>query len=121
MQDVYRSELVKRIRHLRDWERANLPIYGTLSGYELFLELASMQHLGKRSLKDLYLSMRCAESTTRLLFRNLESDGWIHLPRLGTDQRFRDFHLTDKFHRCVEEWLAVASWQSPSPPSTGIG
>ncbi len=109
MQDTFRSSLVTSIRLLRDWERANIPMYGSLAGYQLFLELASMPHDGMRSLKEIYLSMKCAESTTRLLFRNLEADGWLLLPRNSSDQRFREFQLTDKFHRCVDEWLTVAS------------
>ncbi len=74
----------------------NLPVYGSLDGYELFLILASSPYTDKMSLKEVYLSMRCAESTTRLLFRNLESDGWIVLPRDPEDKRFKEFQLTDK-------------------------
>jgi len=105
MQDSDRSALVMRVRLIRDWERANLPIYGSLAGYQLFLELAAMPPQGKKSLKEIYLSMSCAESTTRLLFRNLESDGWLRLPRGQEDQRFREFQLTEKFITRIDEWL----------------
>jgi hypothetical protein len=83
----------------------NLPVYGSLAGYELFLILASSPYKNKMSLKEVYLSMRCAESTTRLLFRNLESDGWIVLPRDPTDNRFKEFLLTDKLKNTIAQWL----------------
>jgi hypothetical protein len=98
------SEVVSKICLFRDWERANLPLYGTSAGYELFLLLASSPYTEKVSLKKVYLSMRCAESTTRLLFRNLGSDGWIVLPRGPTDSRFREFQLTDKLKLIIKQW-----------------
>ena len=51
--------------------------------------------------------MSCAESTTRLLLRNLESDGWIRLFRDAKDQRLKEFEPTEKFNRVVMEWLRV--------------
>ena len=101
------SEVVKKIRLFREWERTNLPVYGTLAGYELLLILASSPYTDKMSLKEVYLSMRCAESTTRLLFRNLESDGWIVLPRDPEDNRFKEFQLTDKLKTVIDKWLEM--------------
>ena len=89
---------------IRQWERLNLPTYGTTAGYALFLMLASLRSTGSTSLKQMYLSMPCAESTTRLLFRNLEQDGLIYLPRDQADQRFREFKLTPKFQTVIAEW-----------------
>ena len=48
--------------------------------------------------------MPCAESTTRLLFRNLERDGLIYLPRDRLDRRFREFQLTSKFETVLTDW-----------------
>ena len=97
---------------IREWERLNLPTYGTSAGYTLFLKLASLPPTGLKSLKQVYLSMPCAESTTRLLFRNLEQDGHIHLPRDYEDQRFREFQLTPKFQAVIADWtdFIVSVW-----------
>ena len=83
----------------------HLPVYGSIAGYELFLILASSKNSEKLSLKEIYLSMKCAESTTRLLFRNLESDGWIVLPRDPRDNRTKDFQLTEKLRNTIDKWL----------------
>lgn len=103
---VSRPELEKRIhkiKQIREWEEAHLPVYGSHSGRSLFLELASTE--GRKTLKDIYLSMSCAESTTRLLLRRLESDGWIQLVPDAQDQRLKEFQATDKFNAMVTEWL----------------
>jgi len=97
--------LIDCIRHIREWEDAHLPGYGTQAGHSLFLELASSG--GRKTLKEIYLSMTCAESTTRLLLRQLESDGWIRLTRDPQDQRLREFQPTEKFNALVIEWLRV--------------
>ncbi len=49
--------------------------------------------------------MSCAESTTRLLLRRLESDGWIRLLPDAQDQRLKEFQATEKFNAMVLEWL----------------
>lgn len=86
----------------------NLPHYGKEAGYLLFLELAKAECKRPDALKEFYLSMPFSESTLRLLFRNLESDGWLEMPRKGGDRRIKYFVLTDKFHRKKEEWIRVA-------------
>lgn len=75
----------------------------------LFLELAKTGCESTDILKEFYLSMPYAESTIRLLFRNLESDGWIEMPRNQDDKRVRQFVLTEKFHQKREEWLLEVS------------
>ncbi len=107
MEQIDRSDLISQISEIHKWELENLPTYGTLAGYELFIRLAGVSHGKYKSLKEMYLSMSCTESTTRLLFRNLEVDGWIHLPRSESDKRFKEFHLTDKFYKCLDCWLAL--------------
>ena len=109
MQKLDRIYFVQLIRKINRWEKANLPTYGTSAGYELFLQLAELPNDAQKSLKEIYLTMDCAESTTRLLLRNLESDGWIILPRLDNDERFKVFRLTDKFLSCVDQWLQIHS------------
>ena len=101
-----KGPILNRMIRIREWERLNLPTYGTSAGYALFLKLASLPPTGSTSLKQMYLSMPCAESTTRLLFRNLEQDGLIYLPRDQSDQRFREFQLTLKFQTVIAEWEA---------------
>jgi len=89
---------------IREWEQQNLPTYGTSAGYDLFLKLASLPPTGTTSLKQIYLSMPCAESTTRLLFRNLEHDELIYMPGDQFDQRFKEFQLTHKFQAVIVQW-----------------
>ena len=98
-----------QLHAIRHWERKNLPHYGKEAGYLLFLELAKQGAASSEMLKVFYLSMPYAESTMRLLFRNLESDGWIEMPRNQDDKRVRQFVLTEKFHQKREEWLLEVS------------
>ncbi len=105
MKNPNKFNKINRLKRIRVWERSNLPIYGSDAGYALLLELASLEASDGVTLKRLYLSMPYAESTIRLLFRNLEEDGWIELPKGHVDQRFRSFIPTEKFHRKVDEWL----------------
>lgn len=93
------------MHRLRHWERKNLPHYGKEAGYLLFLELSKAGGASTEMLKEFYLSMPYAESTMRLLFRNLENDGWIEMPRNEVDKRVRRFVLTDKFLQKQAEWL----------------
>lgn len=74
----------------------------------MFLELARAEGANMEALKEFYLSMPFSESTMRLLFRNLESDGWLEMPRKSVDRRIKEFVLTDKFHRKKEEWIKAA-------------
>jgi DNA-binding MarR family transcriptional regulator len=96
---------INKLKRIRVWEKSNLPTYGTDAGYALLLELASLEDGSDITLKGLYLSIPYAESTIRLLFRNLEEDGWIELPKDRVDQRFRSFVPTEKFNKKVDEWL----------------
>lgn len=57
------------------------------------------------ALKEFYLSMPFAESTVRLLLRDLENDGWIEMQSLDKDKRIKGFLLTDKFCHLRDEWL----------------
>lgn len=103
---------------LRHWERKNLPHYGKEAGYLLFLELAIAGNISSDMLKEFYLSMPYAESTIRLLLRNMEDDGWIEMPWNEEDRRVRRFVLTEKFHRKKQEWLEeVASILTCNPES----
>ncbi len=95
--------VIRQIKQIREWEESHLPTYGSYAGHSLFLELASSN--GRKTLKEIYLSMSCAESTTRLLLRNLESDGWIRLFRDTNDQRLKELQPTEKFNSLVMEWL----------------
>jgi len=100
-----KTSKINRLRRIRSWEINNLPIYGTDAGYALFLEIAALENLDDVSLKSLYLSMPYAESTIRLLFRNLEEDGWVELRKHLVDQRIKTFVPTQKFSVVVDEWL----------------
>lgn len=95
----------EHLHSIRHWERENLPHYGKEAGYLLFLELAKGNANDLEVLKKFYLSMPYAESTIRLLIRNLEIDGWVQMPRKDSDKRFRQFNVTDKFEKVKHDWL----------------
>jgi DNA-binding MarR family transcriptional regulator len=104
---IVNTKRVQQLHALRHWERENLPHYGKEAGYALFLELAKADSDRLEALKEFYLSLPYSESTLRQLFRHLESDGWLEMPRKGVDRRIKHFVLTDKFHRKKDEWLKV--------------
>jgi len=105
MSNLIKINRINSLKRIRLWEQKNLPTYGTDAGYALLLELASLEDGSDITLKSLYLSVPYAESTIRLLFRNLEEDGWIELPKDQIDRRFKSFVATEKFHKKVDEWL----------------
>ena len=71
----------------------------------LFLELARHGGIDRDTLKSFYLSMPYAESTVRLLLRQLEVDGWIEASQVPTDRRARQIDLTQKFIEKQQEWM----------------
>lgn len=102
-----KSKIVSINRKIREWEQKNLPIYGSSAGYDLFMELASLKENSQARLKHLYLSLDHSESTTRLLLRNLEEDGWIEVVKNGQDRRHRSFRRTAKLDEKIQEWVEV--------------
>jgi hypothetical protein len=103
--ELVQARTISAIKSFKEWERRNLPTYGTEAGYDLFLILASLEPDKSISLKSLYLTVNCSESTTRLLFRHLEQDGWIELVKCTSDGRHRTFHKTKKFNAKVSDWI----------------
>lgn len=98
-----------KMYEIRQWEKMNLPHYGSDAGHTLFFELAKIDDKKIQNLKEFYLSMPYAESTMRLLFRHLENDGWLKMERESKDQRIRIFILSEKFYSKKKEWLYNAS------------
>lgn len=94
---------------IRQWERSNLPHCGKEVGYLLFLELARHGGINRDALKSFYLSIPYAESTIRLLLRQLEIDGWVEASRVVTDKRSRQVDLTPKFVEKQQEWLGAVT------------
>ena len=82
-----------------------MPIYGSEAGYALFLELAALREGCLANLKNLYLSLDHSESTTRLLLRNLEEDGWIEVVKSGLDRRHKSFRRTQKLDTKICDWV----------------
>ncbi len=107
MEENDRLQVIQIFESIKRWEKSNLPTYGSVAGQDLFLQLALLHNKRNKSLKELYLSLNCAESTARILLRNLEMDGWIHLPKNKIDERFKHFVLTDKSIKCIEEWVKI--------------
>ena len=99
-----KSVLINKLRCLRVWEHAHLPTYGSEAGYALLMELACLETSKEVNLKSIYLSIPYAESTLRLLIRNLEDDGYIVMPKDQQDNRTRVLIPTPKFQSLVKKW-----------------
>lgn len=95
---------ISTLRYLRVWEDSNLPTYGSEAGYDLLIYLACLETSKEVNLKSIYLSLPYAESTIRLLIRNLEDDGFIIMPKDQEDNRFRVLIPTPKFQNLIENW-----------------
>ena len=99
--------LVQSIEKLRNWERKNLPMCRTISGYDLVVTLASFPLHKEVKLKYIYNSLPYSEKTLRTLLKNLESDGWITMPKKYKDKRVRVITLTEKFHDRICSWKMI--------------
>jgi len=102
------TAVIARIRKLRAWEDAHLPIYRSLLGRDLMLVIASL-HLHKRelSLKEIYLDLPYSENAIRLHLRRLANEDWIALPRRTGDKRLRQIKLRPNLVTALEGYFQV--------------
>ena len=101
---ICEKNLVHSLEKLRIWERKNLPLCRTISGYDLFMTLVSSPVHKEIKLKNIYNSLPYSEKTLRTLLKDLESDGWITMPKKYKDKRVRVINLTEKFHDKISSW-----------------
>lgn len=107
-----KNKILENNKLLRIWELQNLPVYGTLLGYAVFLELSTLNPDEIHSLKKFYLKMPATESTVRIHLRKMQQDGWIEVNRKDGDERTRELVLTDKFIKIRDEWFNLVAKQS---------
>lgn len=98
--------LAARILALRQWENENLPIGGTLLGYDLLVFIAREISEGRPgfSLSKVYSELNYSEAAIRLHLGRLERDGFVARRRDEGDRRNRLLYVTDRFRALWTEY-----------------
>ena len=101
--------VLDRLIDIRAWQKANLPIYGSLIGLDLVLFLArSHYQLSPYSLKDVFHSLKYSEGALRIFIRRLERDGWIRLETSPGDRRNKKIVIDPRLIALVNEYIALS-------------
>src|SRR4051794_8021709 len=96
--NVVGTNIADKIARLRAWENANLPIAGTILGYDVVVLLAkSIETGGKVPSSTLYGELKYSEAALRLHIQRLQREGFVLRSRDGEDGRNRSIVLTDTF------------------------
>jgi DNA-binding MarR family transcriptional regulator len=97
--DIAGLPLAARMRMLRQWENENLPMGGTLLGYDLLLFIAKEVAEGRSgfSLSKVYAELDYSEAAIRLHLGRLEKEGFVARRRDNGDRRNRLLHVTERF------------------------
>src|SRR4051812_34816010 len=96
--NVVGTNIADKIARLRAWENANLPIAGTILGYDVVVLLAkSIESGGKVPSSTLYGELNYSEAALRLHIQRLQREGFVLRSRDGEDGRNRSIVLTDTF------------------------
>lgn len=99
-------ELIDGHMGLRQWQDANLPIYGSFIGLDLVLLLSRSRYQNSPySLKDVFHSLRFSEGALRIFIRRLEKDGWIRLETWPGDRRNKKIIVEEALILAVEEYF----------------
>jgi DNA-binding MarR family transcriptional regulator len=95
---VLETNIADKISRLRAWENANLPIAGTILGYDVVVLLArSIETGGRVPSSTLYGELNYSEAALRLHIQRLQREGFVLRSRDGEDGRNRSIVLTDSF------------------------
>lgn len=102
------AQRIAEIRRIRQWQIANLPIYGTLLGLDV-VQLILQRHLERAAfqLKDIYLTLPYSPNAIRMHLQRLAHDRWIILQSWDHDRRARRLFLTPKMRRALNEYLQM--------------
>lgn len=106
---------------IRAWQDANMPIYGSLIGFDLILFLSRSRYAASPySLKDVFHSLKYSEGALRIFIRRLERDGWVRLETWPGDRRNKKIIIHQNLMMIVDEffeYLAQIDFRSACHPS----
>jgi hypothetical protein len=99
-------DLIDSFMEVRQWQDANLPIYGSFIGLDLIIFLSRSQVKNTPySLKDVFHSLRYSEGALRIFIRRLEKDGWIRLETWPGDRRNKKIIVNENLITAIDEFL----------------
>ena len=82
------AEYLDELRRLSTFAREALPTYGSWSCWDLGMVLVKAALESREpTIKEVSLSLSCAESNVRKYLRSLERDGWIKIRTNPRDNR----------------------------------
>jgi hypothetical protein len=103
------SQIVTQVRRQREAITDDLPIYGSLIGYCIFLKLCQCEVRGQHPrLKDIHLEIGRSQGGVRRLIRSLLVDGWITITKSDGDQRNRYVVSTPRLKSAISTYLQAA-------------
>jgi hypothetical protein len=99
-------DLIDAFMEVRQWQDANLPIYGSFIGLDLIIFLSKSQVKNTPySLKDVFHSLRYSEGALRIFIRRLEKDGWIRLETWPGDRRNKKIIVNENLITAIDEFF----------------
>lgn len=103
-------ELIESFMEVRQWQDANLPIYGSFIGLDLIIFLSKSQVKNTPySLKDVFHSLRYSEGALRIFIRRLEKDGWIRLETWPGDRRNKKIIVNENLIAAINEFFLLVT------------
>lgn len=101
-------DLIESFMEVRQWQDANLPIYGSFIGLDLILFLSRSQVKNTPySLKDVFHSLRYSEGALRIFIRRLEKDGWVRLETWPGDRRNKKIIVNDNLIKAIDTYFEL--------------
>ncbi len=114
---AFETTIADKISQLRAWENVNLPIAGTILGYDVVVLLArSIETGGKVPSSTLYGDLHYSEAALRLHIQRLQREGFVVRSRDGEDGRNRSIVLTDAFRAAWSNYTEFFQALFDMPP-----
>lgn len=102
------AEYLEDLRRLSAFAREKLPTYGSWSCWDLGLVLVKAALESRElTIKQVSLSLSCAESNIRRYLRHLERDGWIRIRTNPRDHRSSIVTATDAMIQIYQSYLTM--------------
>jgi DNA-binding MarR family transcriptional regulator len=100
--ETAQAPAIAEIRSILKAIRADVPTYGSLIGYKIFLLLCEHELRSQHArLKDLYLDLGHSHGAVRRLVRMLQEDGWIVVETSNHDRRARHVRPTPRLRETI--------------------
>jgi len=105
----------ERLRAIRAFEREHLRVLQTVEDFNVVLEIAYHEALGRPlNLKQLVLLDTGSMTTVQRRLRRLKREGVIEQHKSRTDRRALEFRLSPRFRRLYAEYGALIGSEAPS-------